>query len=45
MMYKNLSDNAFLNKGVEYCFIVNRIGKKEAVNLLQNVDFTLKSKI
>ena len=41
MMTVNLSDNAILNiKGADYCCIIKGISKSDAVNLLQNADFT-----
>ena len=40
----NLSDPAILNiKGSNYCCIITRIRKKEAINLMQNIDLTKKS--
>ena len=40
----NLSDIAILNiKGTDYRCIINKISKKEAINLLQNADCTEKS--
>ena len=39
----NLSDIAILNiKGSDYCCIISLISKNEAINLLQNADFTEK---
>ena len=44
MMAMNLSDIAILNiHGADYCCILNRISKSEAVNLLQKADLSLKS--
>ena len=44
MMAMNLSDIAILNiYGADYCCILNRISKSEAVNLLQKADLSLKS--
>ena len=43
LMSINLSDIAILNiKGSDYCFIISLISKTEAINLLQNVDWTEK---
>ena len=40
----NLSDIAILNiKGSDYCCIISLISKNEAINLLQNADFTEKN--
>ena len=40
----NLSDIAILNnKGSDYCCIISLISKNEAINLMQNVDFTEKN--
>ena len=45
MMPMNLSDIALLNtKGADYCCIISRISKKEAINLMQNVDLAKKSR-
>ena len=39
----NLSDIDILNiKGSDYCCIISRISKNEAINLMQNVDLTEK---
>ena len=39
----NLSDIAILNiKGSDYCCIIVGISRREAVNLLQNIDSTKK---
>ena len=44
-MPMNLSDICILNiKGSDYCCIVRLIGKNEAINLMQNVDLTEKSR-
>ena len=44
MMSMNLSDIAFLNiEGSDYCCIISRISKNEAINLMQNVNLTEKS--
>ena len=43
MMSMNLSDIAILNiKDTDYCCIISRISKSEAINLMQNVDLTEK---
>ena len=40
-----LSDIAILNiKDANYCCIINRINKNVAMNLMQNIDLTKKSK-
>ena len=40
----NLSDIAILNiKGSDYCCIISRISKSEAIKLMQNIDLTEKS--
>ena len=37
----NLRDIAILNiKGSDYCCVISLISKNEAINLLQNADFT-----
>ena len=39
MMSMNLSDTAILNiKSADYCCIISRISKSEAINLMQNID-------
>ena len=44
MMSVNLDNIAILNiQGVDYCCIINRISKSDAVNLLQNADLTKNS--
>ena len=44
MMYMDLSDIAILNiKGADYCCIISRISKSEAINLMQNIDLTKKA--
>ena len=44
MMSVNLRDIAILNiKGSDYRCIISLINKNEAINLLQNADFTEKS--
>ena len=44
MMSMNLSDIAILNiKGSEYHCIISLICKNEAINLMQNADFTEKA--
>ena len=41
----NLSNTAFLKiKGSDYRCIVNLISKNDAINIMQNVDLTKKSK-
>ena len=46
MMSMNLSNIAISNiKGAEYCFIINKISKNEAMNLLQVADLTEKSEV
>ena len=43
MMSMNLSDIAVLNiKGTTYCGIISGITKREAINLMQNINFTEK---
>ena len=45
MMSMTLSDIAILNiKGSGYCCIITVISKKKAINLMQNVDLTEKSR-
>ena len=40
----NLSDIAILNnKSADYCCIINRISKNEAINLMHNANLTEKS--
>ena len=42
-MSMNLSNIAILNiQGVDYCCIISKIGKSEAINLLQNAALTRK---
>ena len=44
MMSMNLSDIAILNiKGADYCCIISRISKSEAINLMLNINLTKKS--
>ena len=39
----NLSDIAILNiKSADYCCIISRISKSEAINLMQNINLTKK---
>ena len=46
MMSMNLSDIAISNiKGADYCYIISRINKSEAINLMQNIDLTEKNGI
>ena len=41
MVSMNLSDIAILNiHDANYCFIISRISKNEAKNLMQNIDVT-----
>ena len=43
MMYMNLCNIDILSiKGVDYCCIISRISKSEAIKLLQNVGLTEK---
>ena len=43
MMSMNLSDIAILNiKGADYCCIIYRINKSEAINLMQSIHLTEK---
>ena len=45
VMSVNLSNIAILNiKGFDYCCIISLISKSEAINLMQNADFTKKSR-
>ena len=44
MVYMDLSNIAILNiKGADYCCIISRISKSEAINLMQNIDLTKKA--
>ena len=44
MISVNISDIAVLNThGVDYCCIIRRISKIEAINLMQNIDLSEKS--
>ena len=44
MMSMSLKDIAILNiKGADYCCIISRSSKSEAINLKQNIDLTIKS--
>ena len=46
IMSMNLSDIPILNiKASDYCCIINRISKNEAISLMQNADLTEKSGI
>ena len=46
MMSMSLSDIAILNiKGSDYCCIISLIMKNEAINLIQNTDFSRKRRI
>ena len=41
----NFSDIAILNNnGSDYCCIISRISKSEAINLMQNTNLTKKSR-
>ena len=41
MLSMSVSGIAILNiKGLDYCCIFSRISKSEAINLMQNIDFT-----
>ena len=42
----NLSNIAILNnKGADYCSVISRISKSEAINLMQNFDWAEKNGI
>ena len=42
----NLSNIAILNvKGADYCSVISRISKSEAINLIQHFDWTEKNGI
>ena len=44
MMSMNLSEIGILDiKGSDYCHIISKIGKSEAINLIRNIDLTEKS--
>ena len=44
IMSMNLSNIAFLNiHGADYCSIISRISKSEAIKVIQNIDLTEKS--
>ena len=44
MMSMNLSDIAILNiRSGDYCCIIKGISKREAINLMQNIDLTEKN--
>ena len=44
MISVNLSDIAILKiKSADYCCTISRIGKHEAINVIQNTDLTGKS--
>ena len=44
MMSMNLSNTAISNiKSADYCCIISKITKNEAINLMENVDLTEKS--
>ena len=41
MMFMNLSDIAISNiKSADYCCIISRISKSEAINLMEDIDLT-----
>ena len=45
MMSMKLNNNDILNiKDADYCCIISRISKNEAINLMQNIDLTEKVK-
>ena len=45
MMSIKLNNNDILNiKGADYCCIISRTSKSEAINLMQNIDLTEKGK-
>ena len=45
MMSVNLSDTAILNiNGSDYCCFISGISKNEAINFMQNLDLTKKSR-
>ena len=45
MMPMKLSDSAILNiKRADYCYIISRVSKSEAINLMQNIYLTEKSR-
>ena len=45
MMSMNLSDIAIFNiKSIDYCCFISGISKSEAINLLQNINLTEKSR-
>ena len=44
-MSRKLNNNDILNiKDADYCCIISRISKNEAINLMQNIDLTEKVK-
>ena len=44
MMFMNLSDISILKiKNADYCCIISRISKIEAIKLLHNIDMTEKN--
>ena len=46
IMSVNLSDIVILNiKGSDYCCIISGISENEAINLIQNIDLTEKSRV
>ena len=45
MMPMKLRDSAILNiKRADYCYIISRVSKSEAINLMQNIYLTEKSR-
>ena len=45
MIFMNLSDISILNiNNADYCCIISRISKSEAINLMRNTDLTKKSR-
>ena len=45
MMSMKLNNNDILNiKDADYCCIISRISKNEAINLMQNIDLAEKVK-
>ena len=45
MMSMNLSDIAIFNiKSIDYCCFISGISKSEAINLMQNINLTEKSR-
>ena len=45
LMYMNLSNFAILKiRCADYCCIISRINKSEAINLMENINFNKKSR-